>query len=226
MEALVFRRREDAGRECFRDLEAAAPWPGLTGRFVAAGMEELYGALNAAAAESGADYLLLLDAATMVLTRHFFRELLMYAKRDGVAGVIPALIDRKGRLTHAGYTLGGEGIANPRNPGLYLTAGGWHDMMNKVHNISAVSPCCMMVRRDQFIPFDARYRSGLGAAEEGLRATESGKRFVYTPHALVFCEERDLLLRNPERYGPDVELFLRDHGARIYDPCRSGGIHL
>ncbi len=226
VEAVIFSRSEAVCRDCFRDLEAAAPWPKLALRCVAAEMEDLYGALNRAAEESGADYLLFLDAATMVLTRHFFRELLMYAKRDGVAGVIPALIDEKSRLTHAGYTLGGEKIASPRNPGLYLTAGGWHDLMNKVHNISAVSPCCMMVRRDQFVPFDPRYQSGLGAAEEGLRATEAGKRFVYTPRASVYCVEKDLLLRTEERFQPDVDLFLRDHGKEIHDPCRSGGIHM
>ena len=45
--------------------------------------------LNQAAAESKADYLLFLDAAGMVESRHFFRELIMYAQMDGVAGVMP-----------------------------------------------------------------------------------------------------------------------------------------
>ncbi len=225
VEVIIFSREKEVCRDCFRDLEANAPWPKLKGTFVEAEMENLYGALNQAAKESRADYLLFLDAATMVMTRHFFRELLMYAKRDGVAGVTPALIDQKGCITHAGYALGGPQVAKGMNPGLYLTAGGWHDLMNKVHNVSAVSICCMMVRRDQFVPFDDRYKSGLGSAEEGLRALRAGKRFVFTPHASLYCEERDLLLRGAERYAPDVELFEGKYGQEIHDPCRSAGIH-
>ncbi len=223
IEVILFSRSTEACEACFRDLQAAAPFPHVSGTFLTADSRELYGALNAAAEKSTADYLLFLDAATMVLTRHFFRELLMYAKRDGVAGVIPVLVDQKGRITHAGYTLGGEKIAEGVNLGLYHTAGGWHDLMNKVHNVSAVSPCCMMVRRDQFVPFDARYCSGLGAAEAGVRALAAGKRYVFTPHAEVYCEEQDLLLRTEARYEPDAALFRKEHGTDIHDPCRSGG---
>ena len=160
-----------------------------------------------------------MDAASAAPSRHFFRELLMYACRDGVAGVTPALVDRRNRLTHGGYALGMEGIAQGINTGLYLTAGGWHDLMNKVHNVSAVSVCCMMVRRDQFVPFDPRFQSGLGSAEEGLRAVKGGMRFVYTPHATLLCEDEALLLSGSDRFSPDVELFTQLHGTDIHDPC-------
>ena len=143
----------------------------------------------------------------------------MYACRDGVAGVSPVLTDRKGRVTHGGFALGMKGLARGINTGLRMGAGGWHDLMNKVHNVSAVSPCCMMVRRDQFIPFDEGYRTGLGAAEQGLRAAEKGMRFVVTPHAVLLCEDEPLLLLGEDRFAPDEERFLRDHGAECRDPC-------
>ncbi len=219
VDALVFSSEESACRECYEELSQEAPWPRLSAALVVTDLENLYGALNEAAEGSTADYLLFLDAASAAPNRHFFRELLMYACRDGVAGVTPALVDRKGRLTHGGYALGMDGIAQGINTGLYLTAGGWHDLMNKVHNVSAVSVCCMMVRRDQFVPFDPRFQSGLGAAEAGLRAVKSGKRFVYTPHAQLLCEDGALLLSGRDRFAPDVELFAKLHGREIYDPC-------
>ncbi len=219
VEVILFSRRREDARAALKELEATAPWPGLSAQLVEAELSGLYGALNAAAAKSTADYLLFLDAAAAVTTRHFFRELLMYARRDGVAGVTPALVDGKGRLTHGGFALGMAGIAQGINTGLPPTAGGWHDLMNKVHNVSAVSVCCMMVRRDQFVPFDPRYQTGLGAAEEGLRATALGMRFVYTPHATVYCEDGALLLTGRDRYAPDVARFEADHGTAVQDPC-------
>ena len=219
VEVILFGSDEEGCRECFADLEAVAPWPRLTATLVVTDLENLYAALNEAAAASAADYLLFLDAASAVQTRHFFRELLMYARKDGVAGVTPVLIDRKNRITHAGFALGMNGVAQPVNAGLKSTAGGWHDLMNKVHNVSAISVCCMMVRRDQFLPFDERYRSGLGSAEQGLRAISRGMRFVFTPHASLLCEDPDLLLLGRHRFAPDVALFEQDHGTTIYDPC-------
>ena len=219
VEVILFGGNEEGCRECLADLQAVAPWPGLTATLTVTDPENLYSALNEAAAASTADYLLFLDAASLVQTRHFFRELLMYAQRDGVAGVTPVLVDRKNRITHGGFALGMEGIAQGINSGLRVTAGGWHDLMNKVHNISAVSVCCMMVRRDQFLPFDERYQSGLGSAEQGLRATEKGMRFVFTPHASVLCEDDFLLLNGKDRFAPDVEQFRKDHGNAFHDPC-------
>lgn len=219
VEVILFGGDETGCRECFEDLRANAPWPNLTATLTVTDLENLYSALNEAAAASTADYLLFLDAASAVQTRHFFRELLMYASRDGVAGVTPVLVDRKNRITHGGFALGVDGIAQGINTGLHATAGGWHDLMNKVHNISAVSVCCMMVRRDQFLPFDERYRSGLGSAEQGLRATEKGMRFVFTPHASLLCEDDLLLLTGKTRDAADMERFEHDHGNQIHDPC-------
>lgn len=173
VEAVIFCSDEAGCRDALADLEAQAPWPRLTATLAVTGLEELTETLNQAAAESEADYLLFLDAAGMVETRHFFREMLMYAQMDGVAGVTPAVVDRKGRLTFGGWVGG-------RNDqmGLRQGAGGPRDRMNKVHNVEGVSPCCMMVRRDQFVPF--------GAPAEG-------KRYVYTPHATFLCEDRSVI---------------------------------
>ena len=176
-EAIIFCSEEEGCRAALADLEAQAPWPNLSAALCVTDLENLYGALNEAAAESRADYLLFLDAAGMAETRHFFRELIMYAQMDGVGGVTPAIVDRKGRLTFGGWVGGRNDQA-----GLKHGAGGPRDRMNKVHNVDGVSPCCMMVRRDQFVPF-------------GTRNPE--RRYVYTPHAVFLCEDSAVLERSP-----------------------------
>ncbi len=173
VEAVIFSGTEEDCRAALTELEAQAPWPNLTATLAVTDLESLTETLNQAAAESEADYLLFLDAASFVETRHFFRELLMYAQMDGVAGVTPVLVDRKNRITFGGLVGGKNDQAGLRNG-----AGGPRDRMNKVHNVEGVSPCCMMVRRDQFVPFGA---------------TDPRSRYVYTPHAAVLCEDAEVI---------------------------------
>ena len=176
-EAVIFSSDEESCRAALEDLEAQAPWPNLSATLAVTDLEGLYDALNQAAEESEADYLLFLDAAGMVETRHFFRELMMYAQKDGVGGVTPAVVDRKNRITFGGWVDGRNDQAGLRNG-----AGGPRDRMNKVHNVDGVSPGCMLVRKDQFVPF-------------GTRNPE--KRYVYTPHAVFLCEDTAVLMRSP-----------------------------
>ena len=168
-EAVIFCSEEDGCRAAWEDLELQAPWPNLRATLAVTDLEGLYDTLNQAAAESEADYLLFLDAAGMVETRHFFRELMMYAQMDGVGGVTPVVVDRKNRITFGGWVGGKNDQAGLRNG-----AGGPRDRMNKVHNVEGISPCCMMVRRDQFVPFGT---------------DDSSRRYVYTPHASFLCED-------------------------------------
>ena len=168
-EAIIFSSTEEACRDAWTDLNTQAPWPNLSATLAVTDLGELKDTLNQAASESEADYLLFLDAASLVETRHLFRELMMYAQMQGVGGVTPVLVDRKNRITFGGWV-------NGRNDqtGLKNGAGGPRDRMNKVHNVDGISPCCMMVRRDQFVPFGEK---------------DPKKRYVYTPHAVVLCED-------------------------------------
>ena len=180
-EAVIFGSREEDCAAALADLKFQAPWPNLSATLAVTDLAGLYDTLNQAAAESRADYLLFLDAAGMVQTRHFFRELLMYAQMDGVGGVTPVLVDRKNRITFGGW-VGGD----IDQKGLRNGAGGPRDRMSKVHNVDGVSAGCMMVRRDQFVPFGTR---------------ERGRRYVYTPHAVFLCEDTAVLGMPPFDLG-------------------------
>ena len=222
VEALIHGDSVEACRECCDQLTAATHWPGLTAALVVTDDGGRFAALNEAAAGSRADYLLLLDASVRIVTRHFFRELLMYAQCDGVAGVTPVITDSRHRIIHGGFAAGVKGQAQCVSEGMRAGAGGWHDMMNKVHNVSAVSACCTLIRRDQFLPFDERFRSGLGSVEQGLRQLELGRRFVYTPYAEAWTEPSALLLNGKERNEKDAALLKDLRGDALYDPCYSG----
>ncbi len=222
IEVLVHGTSEETCRECLGELSFRTHWPNLSGSVIIAGPEERIPLINKAARTSRADYLLLLDAEVTEMNRYFLREMLMFAQRDDVAGVTGVLTDRKKHITHGGFALGMAHTAQCVNEGMYATAGGWHDMMNKVHNVSAISLCCLLVRRDNWLDLDEGYAGGLAAADLGLRQRERGKWFVFTPHAQAVMEQSPLLLSGRERNPQDEQRFAERWGTDLRDPCYSG----
>ena len=107
------------------------------------------------------------------------------------------------------------------NEGLYVSAGGWHDMMNKVHNVSAVSLCCLLVKRENWLDLDEEYRGGLAAVDLALKQRQAGKWFVFTPHAKAQLAPCALLLSGEERDPEDVVRFEQAWGKDLKDPCYS-----
>lgn len=202
----IFGKDEAACQPC-RDSLRQDGFPRMTIHAVPMG-ENRFAAMNAAAASAREDVLLLLDASVQVLEPGFVTELLMYAQRDDVGAVTPKLIDRRRLITHGGFAVGMQGLAQCRQPHIPSHVGGWHLMMQISHNVAAVSAACLMVRRDHFIPFDEGYRSGLGAVDWSLQMGAKGLRHVFTPYALGKCEDKELLLLNKERNRPDASRYM------------------
>lgn len=222
VEALIHGDSEEECQECLGELAFRTDWPNLTGSILVAGENGRIGLINEAARTSKADYLLLLDARVTEMNRYFIREMLMYARRGDVAGVTGVLTDKKQKITHGGFALGMEHTVQCINEGMYVSAGGWHDMMNKVHNVSAVSLCCLLVKRENWLDLDEGYRGGLAAVDLALRQRQAGRRFVFTPHAKAQLEPCALLLSGEERDGQDVARFEQAWGRDLHDPCYSG----
>lgn len=223
VQVLIHGPSEKACAEAWAELWDRSPWTNLSGKPVIVGEADLYLALNRAVAASDAEYILLMDARLRGMNRHFLRELLMYAQREDVSAVTPVLVDDRSRILHGGFAVGMRGGARCVNENLFVTAGGWHDAMNRVHNVAAVSPCAALLRRAAFIPFDESYTSALGMVDWCLRQRKEHRRWaVFTPHA-VACMEKDplLLLSEPaDSAPPDLSRYLSAY-PREHDPCYS-----
>ena len=221
VEALVWGDTDEDCEGCMAELAFLTGWGNLSGTLISGNGRDRWKLVNEAAKESDADYLLVIEAGVGSMNRHFLRELIMYAQRNDVAGVSPALLDEKGRVTHGGFALGMNRTAQCINEGMKLTAGGWHDMMNKVHNVSAVSICCFLVKKENWIDLDEDYRGGLVSADHGLRARQTGKLFVFTPHATAVRARCPMLLSGVNRDEEDVRRFREAWGETVTDPCYS-----
>ena len=138
------------------------------------------------------------------------------------------LINEAARTSEADYLLvllGTETIAQCACEGSFVTTGEGFDMMNKVHNVSAVSLCCLMVKRENWLDLDEGYMCGLAAADLGLRQGQAMKRFVFTPHARARLEPCPLLLSGKERDPRDAARFEAQWGKDVHDPCRGRFFH-
>lgn len=189
--------------------------------FITIRSENRFAAMNKAAKEAKGDVLLFIDPSAAAKKGDLVTELLMYAQRDDVGAVTPVIWDRRGCISHGGFAVGMKGGAICREEGLSVLVGGWHLLMCKTHNVSAVSAACLMVRKDHFIPFDERFREGLGAVDWCLRMQKAGYRHVFTPHASLVCQNHALLLSGSRRDKADLALFTSIHGERVHDSCYS-----
>lgn len=216
---LILAEDEADGACCLAAFERDA-WPCAVCRVIATGANR-YAAMNRATAEATEDVLVFVDASVLPEGADFLRELLMYAQRDDVGAVTPVLLDRRRRIAHGGFAVGMAGVARCRGQGLTVASGGRYRMMRLSHNVAAVSAACAAIRRDHFLPFDEKYRGGLGAVDWSLRLLAAGRRNVYTPHAVGQCGHTKLLLLRGADDAEDVARFERAHGQAVYDPCYS-----
>lgn len=214
--AYILGQTEEACQRCAQALQGA-DWPYVSIHTVLVANNR-YAAMNRAVAAATEDVLLFLDASVRVISPEFVRELLMYAQRDDVGAVTPKLVNRRRLITHGGFAVDVQGLAQCRQSRISSRAGGWHLMMVKSHNVTAVSAACLMVRKDHFVPFDEGYHEGLGAVDWSLTMAQKGLRHVFTPYALGVCESRELLLLGRKRHQQDADRYAAKW-RNVKDPC-------
>ena len=258
VEAIVcFRDRPDLLERCARSLLEGTDYERLTLRLVDNGSAEPatadlldrlardprvtvrrdprpfnFSALNnAAAAESGADVLALVNNDVEVAERGWLEPVLAHAQRAEVGAVGPLLVRPDGRVQHAGAAIGLHGTAGHPFAGLRPDArtplGAATD---GVRNWLAVTAACLVVERRKFHAvggFDERLVVGGNDVDLGLRLTERGWRSLCLPH--VRAVHAESATRDPGDVRPeDVERSVQRYGdfLAVGDPFYNPGLTL
>jgi GT2 family glycosyltransferase len=140
---------------------------------------------NAASEQAQGDYLVLLAADSEVVNPNWIDSLLNHAQRPEVGVVGAKLVDRDGKVSHAGLILGlNDGVGSPF-VGEKHKAEGYMQRLVAEQNYSAVSRVCMMVRKELYSALggldEATFAEGFADVDLCLKAGQSGYLTVWTP---------------------------------------------
>lgn len=169
---------------------------------------------NFAVAQANGDYVLLLDAYTVITQGDWLDELLNHAQRPEVGVVGGLLFNPDGRVLHAGLILGMRGPVGVPFYGMSQQAAGYMFRLQVAHNLSAVGGDCLMIRKAVFEAVggldEQSLANTLNEADLCLRVGQSGHLVVWTPYAKLALGAR------PVVSVPQVEQALCDQEREVF----------
>ncbi|MDR3622067.1 MAG: glycosyltransferase [Paludisphaera borealis] len=170
------------------------------------------------------ELILFVDGRTEIRGSWFLMQMVGWSRLEGVGAVGPRGLNRQGTLDHAGLSIDPErGVARKVFEGLPVWDQGYLNLARVSRNVSAVSACCFMTRRDRFLSlggfdaeafpddlFDVDYCLRLRTRE--LRCVISADCEVVVPSASKprGAEPRAIATFR-ERYPDVVEPYLSPH---------------
>jgi GT2 family glycosyltransferase len=147
--------------------------------------------INLGVVESNAEYLLLLNDDTEVVTSDWIETLVAFASDDGVGAVGALLRFGDGRIQHAGVVLdrGNPGHSYYGYPGDHP---GYRSNLRIASNCSVVTAACLMTRREPFMQvggFSPSLPRNYNDVDYCLKLRSIGSRIVFTPEAQLMHYE-------------------------------------
>jgi GT2 family glycosyltransferase len=151
--------------------------------------------VNKGATAATGEFLLLLQNDVVAREPGWLEEMLGRMAETDVGGVGATLLTRGGGLRQAGVTLGPGFDARAAFCDRMDGDSGYGDQLRVAHEVSAVSPACMLTRRSLFFDvggFDAEHFPALyHDVDYCLKLRARGLRVVQTPYARLIQAEGD-----------------------------------
>ena len=137
--------------------------------------------MNLGVQEAGAEYVILLNNDTLVISPDWIEAMLEYGQRPDVGAVGARLLFPDGRVQHEGVFIGcGRGLAG------HLDHGGYFGLGECVRNVSAVTAACMLVKTKAYEEvggLDEELSVAYNDVDFCLKLREKGYEVIYTPYA-------------------------------------------
>lgn len=180
-----------------------------------------------------AEYIVFLNNDTEIIDPGWLSAMLEFAQRPDVGAVGAKLYYPDDTVQHGGVVIGLGGVAGHAFRGFPRASQGYMGRLKIVHNVSAVTAACMMLRRAVFEEvggFDERLSHAFNDVDLCLRIREKGYLNVFTPYAELYHHEsasRGYDLATPERtarFVKEVEFIkarwkhVLDAGDPYYNP--------
>ncbi len=149
-----------------------------------------YSAMNNFAAERArGEILLLLNNDVAVIEPGWLREMARLAMQPGIGAVGAKLLYPNDHVQHAGVVLGMGGVGAHVYQGAERDDPGYYNRLRVTQEVGCVTAACMAVPADVYAAvggFDAEHLLvAFNDVDFCLRLRASGRRIVWTPHALL-----------------------------------------
>ncbi|WP_085677763.1 MULTISPECIES: glycosyltransferase [unclassified Pseudomonas] len=182
---------------------------------------------NAASQEAQGEFLVWLDAATMVSSGDWLQTLLNHAQRPEVGAVGCMLSSVDGVIQQAGLVLGLGGSAGPAYAGQHLGVEGDLAALVSERNGVAVGDRCLMIRRATFLELggftvDALLEPWI-EVDLCLRLQQAGYLNVWTPRATVLLQANAAAAVSTEQ---EEALYARWLPQLVSDPAYNANLSL
>lgn len=145
--------------------------------------------LNAAAEQARGEYLVMLDHAASIIQTDWLDNLLDHALRPEVGVTGAKIVSPDGSLKLGGIVLGLQGSAAAISEKEALLSASFQPGLNSVHNYSAVSGQCLVIRKSLFDDVqgldEQLFHQFFDDIDLCLKVRETGHLIVWTPHAIV-----------------------------------------
>jgi GT2 family glycosyltransferase len=161
-----------------------------------------------------ADFVLLLNNDTEVISGEWIEAMVEHGQRPEVAAVGARLLFRDGSPQHEGIVVGLAGSPAQNVSVDYFKLG------QTIRNCSAVTAASMLTRTEVYRElggFEPRLRVAWGDVDYCLRAREKGYQIVYTPYALLYHEEGSTRGVGG-LHGPEDDAFFVSRWGSYRDP--------
>ncbi len=152
-----------------------------------------YSAINNFAVDhAGGELLLFLNNDMSVISADWLEQMAMHAVREDVGGVGAKLYYPDDTLQHGGIVLRIGGVAGHSHKGSMRDEVGAFGRLILVHDLSAVTAACLMVRKDVFLSvggFDEQFVVAFNDVDLCLKIREKGLSMLFTPYAELYHYE-------------------------------------
>jgi GT2 family glycosyltransferase len=191
---------------------------------------------NFAVTHARGELIALLNNDIEVIGPDWLSEMVAQALRPEVGAVGAKLHYPDGSLQHAGVIVGLGGVADHGHRYLPREEPGYFGRAQVVHNLSAVTAACLVVRRDVYLQVggldDEHLAVAFNDVDFCLRLRDAGYLNVWTPYAELIHHES--VSRGAEdtpekqaREASEIEFMTRRWGARLSrDPYYSPNLSL
>lgn len=149
--------------------------------------------VNYGVSQSRGEYLIILNNDIEIISWDWIEAMLEHAQRDEVGVVGAKLLYPNNTIQHAGIVVGLGGYAGHSHKLTRANSPGYFNLLQSIHNVSAVTGACMMISRKKFDDINGfdeeNFKIAYNDVDFCLRLREQGLLNVFTPYAELYHHE-------------------------------------